>query len=129
MTTTIHTILEEFRQASKSKRDMGDKFERLIANYLINDPLYKDKFSNVWLWMEWPRRGNQPDTGIDLVAKDRYTGEYCAVQCKFFDPNYTLQKGDIDSFFTASGKAPFVNRIIVSTTDKWSGLLMRRRKK
>ncbi|MFC2050434.1 DEAD/DEAH box helicase family protein [Chloroflexota bacterium] len=119
MTTTIHTILEEFRQAATSKRDLGDRFERLIANYLVTDPLYKEKYSDVWLWMEWPGRGKQQDTGIDLVAQERYTGEYCAVQCKFFDPSYTLQKGDIDSFFTASGKAPFASRIIVSTTDKW----------
>ncbi|KAB2907047.1 MAG: DEAD/DEAH box helicase [Ignavibacteriaceae bacterium] len=120
MTTTIHTLLEEFRQAKTSNREMGDKFERLFANYLVTDPLYQDKFSDVWLWGEWPDRGHQPDTGIDLVAKDRYTGEYCAIQCKFYDPAHTLQKGDIDSFFTASGKAPFTSRMIVSTTDKWS---------
>lgn len=120
MTTTIHSILEEFRQAKTSNRDMGDMFERLVANYLISDPLYKDKYSDVWLWQEWPKRGNKPDTGIDLVAQERYTGEYCAIQCKFFDPSHNLQKGDIDSFFTASGKAPFTSRIIVSTTDKWS---------
>ncbi len=120
MSTTIHNILEEFRQAKTSNREMGDKFERLIANYLVTDPLYQDKYSDVWLWGEWPDRGNKPDTGIDLVAKERYTGEYCAIQCKFYDPNHALQKADIDSFFTASGKAPFSSRIIVSTTDKWS---------
>jgi len=120
MSTTIHNILEEFRQAKTSNREMGDKFERLIANYLVTDPLYQDKYSDVWLWGEWPDRGNKPDTGIDLVAKERYTGDYCAIQCKFYDPAHALQKGDIDSFFTASGKAPFTSRIIVSTTDKWS---------
>lgn len=118
--TTIHTLLEEFRQAKTSNREMGDKFERLIANYLVTDPLYQDKYSDVWLWGEWPDRGKQPDTGIDLVAKERYTGEYCAIQCKFYDPAHSLEKSDIDSFFTASGKAPFTSRIIVSTTDKWS---------
>ena len=119
MPTTIHSILEEFRQAATSNRDLGDKFERLIANYLVTDPQYSDKYSDVWLWTEWPGRGKQPDTGIDLVAKERYTGEFCAIQCKFYDPAHTLQKGDIDSFFTASGKAPFTSRMIVSTTDKW----------
>ncbi|MFK4389872.1 putative helicase [Peribacillus frigoritolerans] len=118
--TTIHSILEEFRKAPRSNRDMGDKFERLIASYLMTDPMYKDKYSEVWLWSDWPLRNNRPDTGIDLVAKDRYSGEYCAIQCKFYDPSYTLQKGDIDSFFTASGKSPFSSRLIVSTTDKWS---------
>jgi hypothetical protein len=37
MTTTIHTILEEFREAARSKRDLGDKFERLIADYLTTE--------------------------------------------------------------------------------------------
>jgi predicted helicase len=31
-----------------------------------------------------------------------------------------LQREDIDSFFTASGKEGFTSRLIVSTTDKWS---------
>jgi hypothetical protein len=40
MPTTLQSILEEFRQAAVSMRDMGDKFERLFAAYLITDPLY-----------------------------------------------------------------------------------------
>jgi predicted helicase len=59
------------------------------------------------------------DTGIDLVAKTS-TGEYHAIQCKLYDEDYRLQKGDIDSFFTASGKKVFTHRIIVSTTNRWS---------
>jgi predicted helicase len=54
------------------------------------------------------------DTGIDLVAKTS-TGEHHAIQCKLYDEDYRLQKGDIDSFFTASGKKVFIHRIIVST--------------
>ena len=118
--TTIHSILEEFRAAKRSNREMGDQFENLFAQYLRLDPQQQERFSDVWLWQEWPDRGNKPDTGIDIVAKERATGEYCAIQCKFYDPSYTLQKADIDSFFTASGKAPFTSRIIVSTTDHWS---------
>jgi len=34
--------------------------------------------------------------------------------------DYTLQKKDIDSFFTASGKKPFTHRVIVCTTNHWS---------
>lgn len=118
--TTIHALLEQFREAATSNRELGDKFERLIANYLVTDPIYASLYSDVWLWSEWPDRKNKPDTGIDLVAKKRATGDYCAIQCKFYDPDHTLQKADIDSFFTASGKAPFTSRMIVSTTDKWS---------
>jgi len=120
MKQTIHDILEIFREDAVSNRDLGDKFERLIASFLTKDPLYTELYSNVWLWMEWPGRGNKPDVGIDLVAQERATGDYTAIQCKFFDPSLCLQKEDIDSFFTASGKAPFTRRMIVSTTDKWS---------
>lgn len=120
MKQTIHDILAIFHEEARSKRDLGDKFERLIASFLTKDPLYAELYSDVWLWMEWPGRNNKPDTGIDLVAKERATGDLTAIQCKFIDPELPLNKEDIDSFFTASGKAPFTRRLIVSTTDKWS---------
>jgi predicted helicase len=117
---TLNTILEEFRETATSPRDLGDKFERLMVQYFETDPLYKEHFSKVWLWMDFPKRNNAPDTGIDLVAEERDTGDYCAIQCKCYGPNHILQKPDIDSFFTASGTDLFKKRIIVSTTDKWS---------
>jgi predicted helicase len=64
MTTTIDTSLDEFRQAALSNRDWGISSERLIANYLVTDPFYKDKYSDVWLWQEWPDRGNKPDIAM-----------------------------------------------------------------
>ena len=120
MTASIHTVLAEFREAASSNRELGDKFERLFANYLKVDPQYQDRFSEVWMWSEWPGRGNQPDTGIDLVALERHTSELCAIQCKFYDPTHRLEKSDLDSFFATSGKHPFTSRIVVSTTDHWS---------
>lgn len=118
--TTIHQILEELAEAATDHRDKGGKFERLMKAYFQADPLYVSRFSDVWLWNEWPDRKGKADTGIDLVAQERDTGALVAIQCKFYAPSYTLQKGDIDSFFTASGKSPFASRLIVSTTDKWS---------
>ncbi len=116
---TIHTILEQFREEATSNRDLGDRFERLICRYLELDPLYTERFSRVWMWNEFPRKGNVGDVGIDVVAEERATGEYCAIQCKFYLPDHTLSKEDLDSFFTASGKALFTSCMIVSTTDKW----------
>ena len=58
------------------------------------DPIYKEYFSEVWLWMDFPKRGNMPDTGIDLVAVIRDTGDYCAIQCKCYAENQTLEKSD-----------------------------------
>lgn len=118
--TTIHHILDELAEAATDHRDKGGKFERLMKAYFQADPLYVSRFSDVWLWNEWPDRKGKADTGIDLVAQERDTGALVAIQCKFYAPSYTLQKGDIDSFFTASGKSPFASRLIVSTTDKWS---------
>ncbi len=113
------TVLEQLKQDATNSHEQGGKFERLIKSYLSKDPIYADRFSNVWLWSEWPERSG-PDTGIDLVAKEKSNGGLCAIQCKFYDPKHTLQKSDIDSFFTASGKKIYTHRLIVSTTDKWS---------
>jgi predicted helicase len=115
MTVTIHHILEQFRQEATSTRDLGDKFENLILAYLRTDPQYAELFKRVWLWMDFPLRGKKGDLGIDLVAQERATGEYWAIQCKCYQPDHVLDKGDIDSFFTASGKAPFTHRLIVTT--------------
>ncbi|MEI7779950.1 MAG: fibronectin type III domain-containing protein [Actinomycetes bacterium] len=120
MTGTIHSVLEELLRSAKDEKDKGDRFERLVGAYLRTDPVWADRFSDVWLWMQWPDRQGKPDTGIDLVARERETGDLTAVQCKFFSPDHTLQKQDIDSFFTASGKEPFRSRLIVSTNDNWS---------
>lgn len=89
-----------------------------MVEYLRAEPIYAEKFSKVWRWSEWPDNNRKGDTGIDLVVETN-DGGYCAVQCKFYDPNHTLAKADIDSFFTASGKAPFTSRMIISTTDLW----------
>lgn len=117
--TTLDSILEHFREDARNNRDLGDRFERLVAAFLRTDPLYAERFSNVWLFNDWPHKGRTGDVGIDIVAEERTTGGYCAVQCKFYLPEHTISKEDIDSFFTAAGKDPFTSCLIVSTTDKW----------
>lgn len=116
---TIHDILARFREEALNNRDLGDRFERLIVRYLQLDPLYADRFSNVWMWNEWSKKGNTGDIGIDIVAEERATGEFCAIQCKFYLPEHTLSQADVDSFFAALGNAKFSSGLFVSTTDKW----------
>jgi hypothetical protein len=116
---SIHDILTEFREAALNNRDLGDKFERLICRYLQLDPQYSERFSSVWLWNEWPRKGDIGDIGIDIVAEEEATGDIVGIQCKFYLPEHQLSKGDIDSFLSALGKQQFASGIIVSTTDKW----------
>jgi predicted helicase len=117
--TSIHDILAEFRDAEIHNRHLGDKFERLICRYLTLDPQYADRFSNVWLWNEWPRKGEVGDIGIDIVAEEEATGDIVGIQCKFYLPEHQLSKGDIDKFLATLGKKQFASGIIVSTTDKW----------
>lgn len=119
--TTIYEVLDGLRSAALSETDKGAKFERLMKAFLTTDPAYADQFKDVWLWQEWPGRGGKHDTGIDLVAQDRLTEGYVAIQCKFYAPTSTISKDDIDTFLSESGKEGFVERIVVSTTDKWNG--------
>ena len=115
---SVHEVIEAFRQAP-SNSERGTKFEQLMVRYFELDPMLSQQYEKVWRWIDWPGRKGKPDTGIDLVARERDTGDYTAIQCKFYEPTHTLAKGDIDSFFTASGKTPFSNRVIISTTDRW----------
>lgn len=115
-------LLDTFRAAAVSEREKGTYFEELIVCYLRNEATYKDLYSDVWTYAQWAETQGLPknDAGIDLVAKTAATGEFHAIQCKLYAPTYRLQKSDIDSFFTASGKKMFARRIIVSTTNNWS---------
>ncbi|MGW6257429.1 DEAD/DEAH box helicase [Streptomyces sp. NPDC055085] len=91
-----------------------------MVRYLGADPEWSEQFTQVWMYHDWPgAEHDKRDVGIDLVAQDRKTGGFCAIQCKFYEPEHTVQKSDLDSFFTASGKGVFTRRMIISTTDKW----------
>jgi len=107
----IAYVLDKLYYSAKDEHDKGDKFERMVRKYLLTEPLYADRFDEVWRWMDWPDRGKRPDHGIDLVARERDTGDLAAVQCKFYDPAHYLTKGDIDSFLAESGHFPFRSRL------------------
>ena len=77
MAATIHSILDEFRAAATAQRGGEDAYERLMASYMLTDPIYTERFNDVWLWAKWPNRAGA-DTGIDLVAKEHYRVEEMA---------------------------------------------------
>jgi predicted helicase len=120
--SALASLMSAFRNAAVTEREKGTYFEELTLTYLRNEPIYRDLYAGVWTYAEWAKgQGlDAKDAGIDLVAKTAGTEEIHAIQCKFYAPDYKVQKADIDSFFTASGKKPFTNRIIVATTDLWS---------
>jgi predicted helicase len=120
--SALSNLLATFRNAAVSEREKGTYFEELIVAYLRNEATYRDLYSDVWTYAEWAKLQGVDgrDAGIDLVAKTAGTNEFHAIQCKLYAEDHRLQKGDIDSFFTASGKKPFVHRVIVCTTNHWS---------
>ncbi|EQM79688.1 DEAD/DEAH box helicase [Stutzerimonas stutzeri] len=120
--SALSALLDAYRSAALTEREKGTYFEELICAYLRNEATYRDLYDKVWTYADWAKEQGLDgrDTGIDLVARTQGTGEYHAIQCKLYAENYRVQKKDIDSFFTASGKAPFSHRIIVTTTNNWS---------
>ena len=118
--SALQELLEHYRKTAKNERDKGDKFERLTKFFLENDTRFSDRFSDVWIWNKFPGNEGKVDTGIDLVAKEKYSDGYCAIQCKFYGDKTTVDKSNIDSFFTASGKDIYTSRLIFATTDNWT---------
>ena len=117
----IKEILDGLYFDTRTQRGKGTAFERLVRQFLLTDPRYAERFDEVWMWNDWPERGARPDRGIDLVARERETGELCAVQCKFYDPDTgIITKGDVDSFLAESGTGEFTSRLFVSTTEHWN---------
>lgn len=120
--TALDTLLETYRSQSASQRDRGTAFEKLIAAWLVTDPVQSKRIARAELWSDWARRQNQrrTDVGIDLVGT-LHDGGLAAIQCKLFDPGRRIRKEDIDSFISASAKHAFSERLIVETTEEpWS---------
>lgn len=134
MQSTLRTVLADIRSATAdlSEAEKGHRFEVLMKRYFQTDPTYKARFSDVWLWSEWPYAKGH-DVGIDLVAKEADSDRYIAIQCKFYAPDYLINAHDVDTFFMAlnssvktehSDKDKFAGGIIVATTDHWNKVLL-----
>ena len=114
--SALDALLDEYRARAKSEREKGTLFEELTRQFLLHDARFAHQFKEIYLWSEWPER-RTGDTGIDLVAIPVHDGEGpVAIQCKFYALGHRIQKADIDSFLSASGKEPFGRRIVVDTS-------------
>ena len=102
-----------------------------MKGYLLTSPLYENEFDKVWLWSEFPFREQfgRTDTGIDLVALTK-DGEYWAIQCKCYQEDSRIDKKEVDSFLSTSGRGfvdrngemiRFFHRLWISTTNNWGG--------
>ena len=125
--STFSDVLDQLRK-NQPQGKYGIAFEKLMVNYFRNDPTLSEEYEDVGRFIDWKYYDGQSDTGIDLVARRREDGRWVAIQCKFYEPTAYLQKSHLDSFFeksgrsfdTEHGKDSFAQRIIISTTDRWS---------
>lgn len=126
---TFFSIIENIRKNSYTERDKGNRFERLIKNYLKTSRKYSVLLKEVWLWSEFPYRTQfgGGDTGIDIVALTKQ-GEYWAVQCKCYADDTVIDKPAVDSFLATSSRSfvdddfqnqQFSYRLWFATNNKW----------
>ena len=115
-------IIHDLEREGMVQRDRGTLFELLVTAYFKYEPMYARLFDEVWMLGSVPDEYKIPkkDTGVDLVARNRETGDLVAIQCKYFSKDTTIQKAHIDSFLNEVGKSYYAEGIIVTTTDKWS---------
>ena len=126
---TFDDILKKYREAADNKVQLGTSFEKLMQRFLLTYSMYRGKFSDVWLWNEFPYREqiSENDIGIDIVART-VEGEFWAIQCKCFQEYTRIDKPMVDTFLSTSGKmfevdgkfVKFSNRLWISTTDLWN---------
>lgn len=112
---TIEGIVDWIIEQSESTTDQGDRFERLMLEFFRTAPVWEEQFEQVWLWNDWPGNEGQADHGVDLVGENP-DGTFTAIQAKCYARTTTLNKPEVDSFISASGRDYFTRRILVSTT-------------
>ncbi|MDA2770548.1 DEAD/DEAH box helicase family protein [Bacillus cereus group sp. Bc010] len=115
----VKEIDEEYK--TDKQRDRGTRFELLSRVYFENEPMYKRLFDSIWMLHDVPEEYNIPknDTGVDLVARERETGNLVAIQAKYYSEDTKIQKQHIDSFLNEVGKTYYSRGIIITTTDNW----------
>ena len=118
--STVYDAVEYIRSNATSERDKGTQFERLTRFFLKNDPLWKSRLSEVWMWSSAPTNDGV-DIGIDLVAQDREDGSYWAIQCKCWDDDATLDYKEVATFYGKVGnKGLYPHTMIVTTAARFS---------
>ena len=119
--TGFQSVLNYIREAARSEYHKGELFERLMQKYFSEDPVYKEQFSEIWVYKQWAALRTDydaDDIGIDLVAQKR-DGGYCAIQCKCYAEDTRIPRSHLDSFISASASELFTSRIIVDTGGEW----------
>ncbi|WP_391591892.1 Putative DEAD/DEAH box helicase [[Mycoplasma] cavipharyngis] len=115
--TNLEKFLNILDQLEKETNNSQKRiiFETLCKKVLETAPFFNKEVKQVWKWNQFPGKDNQSNTEIDLVVQDN-NDQYWAIQCKFYHPNNTINKRDIDNFVAASS----TEFIIDGMTNKFS---------
>ena len=123
---TFDSVLETIRNESKNTVELGEKFEKITRDFLVTDTKYKRRFRGVYLWKDWKYKASVSphggDIGVDLVAEEA-DGSLCAIQCKCYADDGTLDYKILSTFFSTSDLIRKeldrkVNTILVYTGDR-----------
>ncbi|MYI76645.1 MAG: DEAD/DEAH box helicase, partial [Gammaproteobacteria bacterium] len=123
MTTSFDALLNEIRNAKRSEKDVGDRFEEIAQVYFNHDSQMQQMYTQATSWKDWVRKHREEesikDVGIDLVARvrDGQGNGFAAIQAKCRQKSYKLQKKDIDSFYTTADSQGFKTLIFIDTTE------------
>ena len=113
----FQTILEKISSINPTNHTKGSIFEKL-STHLLQEKDTQGQYKSITLWSEWKHRDRQNDRGIDIVIETN-TGEFIAVQCKFYSSR--LQLSDLSTYFTllqsGVGDIRFSKGILISTAD------------
>ena len=117
--SALQKSLATIREQASNTTELGNAFERLAKVFLENDATQVQQYSKVWHYEDWAKEHegySVKDIGIDLVAKLRDEEGYCAVQCKFYEPEHSISKADLDSFISASSTNDFTRLMLIDTS-------------
>lgn len=62
--TPVESVLAAIRAVATDEHDKGDRFERLMLHAFRTDRTFRQQFTDVWRWMDWPGRSGA-DIGIE----------------------------------------------------------------
>ena len=84
--------------------------------------VYRNRFDKVWMWKDWADENNlheelgtSHDLGVDIVARERASGELCAIQCKCNADDTYLSTTPVSKFISYGTAHNMKNYILACT--------------
>ncbi len=114
--TTFRQLLEFFEQSAKTQAAKGQAIRGLLRGVPADRPVVVRALRRgVGLAGLADRPVGLPDTGVDLVARERGTGDLVAIQCKFYSPSAVLRWEHVSTFVAMLSQDVFSSGMLIST--------------